>query len=121
MLNVIVLNLGFKIIMNAELKDKLLNLSEEITHLIAGCSNLNSLENIRVNALGKKGSITSYLKDLRDYDDISKREIGSLINEIKNQINQSIFDKALIFKNEKEWFDFLNFMTLFKPMILSEI
>ena len=69
--------------MIAELKDKLLNLSDKFSLLIEKCSDLNSLDEIRVNALGKKGSITSYLKNLKEYDDVSKREIGSLVNEIK--------------------------------------
>ena len=40
------------------------------------------------------------LKDLRDYDDVSKREIGSLVNEIKNKINQEIVVKTQLFKKE---------------------
>jgi len=71
--------------MIAGLKDKILNLSDDISLLIAKSSDLSSLDDIRVNALGKKGSITSHLKDLREYDDISKREIGSLVNQIKNK------------------------------------
>ena len=74
--------------MIAGLKDKILNLSDDISLLIAKSSDLNSLDDIRINALGKKCSITSHLKDLREYDDISKREIGSLVNQIKNKINQ---------------------------------
>jgi phenylalanyl-tRNA synthetase alpha chain len=84
--------------MIAELKDKLLNLSNEILLLISECKNLNSLDEIRINSLGKKGSITYHLKDLKEYDDNSKREIGSLVNEIKNKINQEIVDKTLFFK-----------------------
>ena len=41
--------------MIAELKDKILNLSNDISLLISECPNLNSLEEIRINALGKKG------------------------------------------------------------------
>ena len=86
--------------MIAELKDKISNLSNDITLLISECPNLNSLEEIRINALGKKGSITSYLKDLKAYDDDSKREIGSIINEIKNKINKEIVDRTQFFKKQ---------------------
>ena len=86
--------------MIAELKDKILNLSNDISLLISECPNLNSLEEIRINALGKKGSITSYLKDLRAYDDNSKREIGSIVNEIKNKINKEIVDRTQFFKKQ---------------------
>ena len=86
--------------MIAELKDKILNLSDDISLLISECPNLNSLEEIRINTLGKKGSITSYLKDLRAYDDSSKREIGSIVNEIKNKINKEIVDRTQFFKKQ---------------------
>ena len=36
--------------MIAELKDKILNLSNDISLLISECPNLNSLEEIRINA-----------------------------------------------------------------------
>ena len=83
--------------MISELKAKLLNLSDEITNSISESKNINDIEEIRVNSLGKKGSITSYLKDLRKYDEVSKREIGALINEIKNNINQLIINKKSFF------------------------
>ena len=86
--------------MISELKAKLLNLSDEITNSISEAKNINDIEEIRVNSLGKKGSITSYLKNLREYDEVSKKEIGSLINDIKNKINQLIHNKKSFFKTE---------------------
>jgi len=41
--------------MISELKEKLLKLSDEITNSISLCKDLNDLENIRINSLGKKG------------------------------------------------------------------
>jgi len=56
--------------MISELRDKLLNLSDEISTSISQSNSLNDLEEIRVNSLGKKGLITSYLKNLREYDEV---------------------------------------------------
>jgi phenylalanyl-tRNA synthetase alpha chain len=81
--------------MISELRDKLLNLSDEISTSISQSNSLNDLEEIRVNSLGKKGLITSYLKNLREYDEVSKREIGALVNDLKNKINQLIIAKKL--------------------------
>ena len=64
--------------MISELKAKLLNLSDVITDLISEAKNINEIEEIRVNSLGKKGSITSYLKNLREFDEVSKKEILNL-------------------------------------------
>ena len=86
--------------MISELKAKLLNLSDKITNSISEAKNINDVEEIRVNSLGKKGSITSYLKNLREYNEVSKREIGALVNEIKNKINHLIIDKKSFFKTQ---------------------
>ena len=86
--------------MISELKEKLLNLLDEITNSISEAKNINDVEEIRVNSLGKKGSITSHLKNLREYNEVSKREIGALVNEIKNKINHLIIDKKSFFKTE---------------------
>ena len=63
-------------------------------------SDLKSLDEIRINSLGKKGSITSHLKNLRDYDNDAKRQIGSLVNKIKTNINDLIENKILSFKKD---------------------
>ena len=83
-----------------QLQEKLIKLSDEISELISKASNLKSLDEIRINSLGKKGSITSYLKDLRDYDNDAKRQIGSLVNKIKTNINDLIENKILSFKKD---------------------
>ena len=86
--------------MISELRDKLLHLSDEISTSISQSNSLNNLEEIRVNSLGKKGLITSYLKNLREYDEVSKREIVALVNDLKNKINQLIIDKKAFFKTQ---------------------
>ena len=48
--------------MISELKEDLQNLLNSITISIQNSKSLSELENIRVNSLGKKGSITLYLK-----------------------------------------------------------
>ena len=86
--------------MISELRDKLLNLSDQISTSISESNNINDVEEIRVNSLGKRGLITSYLKNLREYDEVSKREIGALVNDIKNKINQLIIEKKSFFKTQ---------------------
>jgi len=76
--------------MVSELKEDLQNLLNNITISIQNSKSLSELENIRVNSLGKKGSITLYLRALRDYDIETKKEIGAYLNDIKSQINKLI-------------------------------
>ena len=86
--------------MVSELKEDLHNLLNSITISIQNSKSSSELENIRVNSLGKKGSVTLYLRNLRDYDIETKKEIGAYLNGIKNQINKLILDKKNFFKKE---------------------
>jgi len=67
--------------MVSELKEDLHNLLNSITISIQNSKASSELENIRVNSLGKKGSITLYLRNLRDYDLETKKEILSRLLE----------------------------------------
>ena len=78
--------------MISELKENLQNLLNNITISIQNSKSSSELENIRVYSLGKKGSITVYLRNLRDYDLVAKKEIGSYLNDIKDQINKLILE-----------------------------
>ena len=84
--------------MISELKEDLQNLLNSITISIQNSKSSSELENIRVNSLGKKGSITLYLKNIRDYDLETKKEIGAYLNDIKSQINKLILDKKIFLK-----------------------
>ena len=63
--------------MISELKEDLQNLLNSIIISIQNSKSSSELENIRINSLGKKGSITLYLKNIRDYDLEAKKEMVS--------------------------------------------
>ena len=84
--------------MVSELKDDIQNLLNNISTGIHNSKTTSELEKIRINSLGKKGSISLYLKNIRDYDLETKKEIGAYLNDIKNQINKLILDKKNVFK-----------------------
>ena len=86
--------------MTNEIKEKLIKLSEEIADLISCSSDLINLDEIRVLSLGKKGSVTAYLKNLKDYDEDTKKEIGSLVNKVKLNINNLIETKKISFRQD---------------------
>ena len=88
--------------MISELKEDLQNLLHNVQIGIHNSKTTSELENIRVNSLGKKGSITMYLKNLRDYDLETKKEIGAYLNDIKSQINKLILDNQNITNENKE-------------------
>ena len=74
--------------MVSELKEDLQKLLNDISIGISNSKTISELEDIRINSLGKKGSVNLYLRNIRDYDIETKKEIGSYLNIIKNQINK---------------------------------
>ena len=70
--------------------DKLKN---EVLIKIKEASSLDDLENLRVQVLGKKGSITSLMKQLGSLEPDKRREAGQILNSLQKNIIESIDDK----------------------------
>jgi phenylalanyl-tRNA synthetase alpha chain len=66
------------------------SLTRDLLDAIDACSDLASLESVRVGALGKKGRITEQLKLLGQLAPDERREAGALINRAKQQITEAI-------------------------------
>ncbi len=71
-----------------------------------------TLEQFRVNHLGKKGDISLELRKLGAMDPNQRKEIAPLLNGLKGDINQAIsqkkqelFEKALEEQLQQEWLD----------------
>lgn len=52
------------------------------------------LETLRVEFLGKKGSVTGLLKDMKDLSNEEKKSFGQLVNTLKNEITDAIAEKT---------------------------
>ena len=66
------------------------SLTRDLLDAIDACSDLASLESVRVGALGKKGRITEQLKLLGKLAPDERRETGALINRAKQRITEAI-------------------------------
>lgn len=80
--------------------DNLDSLKSSSFELINKCSNLKSLEEIRVKLLGKKGEITSKLQQLGKIEADKRKEFGQAINSIKTQVAKSIEAKKTLLEEE---------------------
>jgi len=85
---------------------------------IKSANNLSELESIRVNLLGKNGSITQEFKKMKTIPNEEKKAFAQKINNLKDEANRLILDKkieleakALKEKLESEKID----VTLFNP------
>ena len=70
--------------------DKLKN---EVLIKIKEANSLDDLENLRVQVLGKKGSITSLMKQLGSLEPDKRREAGQILNSLQKYIIESIDNK----------------------------
>jgi len=70
------------------MKDRILQLQEEISHLTA--QTLEEVEALRIKYLSKKGEISQLFNDFRNVSNEEKREIGQLLNVLKNNAQDKI-------------------------------
>ena len=66
---------------------------DQKTKLVASihsASTLDELEDIRITALGKKGTITGLMKSLGSLDPDKRKEAGQLLNAIKEEVANAI-------------------------------
>ncbi|AHA27730.1 phenylalanine--tRNA ligase subunit alpha [Candidatus Liberibacter americanus] len=70
--------------------DKLKALNCSIIDSIDSASSTDQIDSIRVSALGKKGSITSLLKELKYLDPDLKCSRGAILNRIKDELSKRI-------------------------------
>ncbi|MBT4933173.1 MAG: phenylalanine--tRNA ligase subunit alpha [Rhodospirillaceae bacterium] len=66
------------------------NLRDELMSAIAAAEGTDALEAVRVQALGKKGSITQLMKTLGGMDADARREAGQAINTLKADVAGAI-------------------------------
>lgn len=68
--------------------DKIKSLLDEINNLTA--ANLEEVEALRIKYLSKKGEIPGLMNDFRNVPAEQKREVGQLINELKDKAQEKI-------------------------------
>ena len=75
-----------------------LQLKNEILQKINSSSELNDLDDVRIHFLGKKGTLTSLMKQLGSYEPEKRKEIGQKLNEIQKDVLEAIENKKLVLR-----------------------
>ena len=74
-----------------------MNRINQLTHSVVddidNCSDLKSIENLRIKYFGKNGLITSELKSLSSLEKNEKKEIGQKLNSLKNTFFEKLEEK----------------------------
>ncbi len=83
------------------MNNKVTQLREEFLAKLAAAQTAQETEEIRVDYLGKNGSITGLLKGMKDLSIEEKKDFGQKVNILKNEAAQKITEKLAEIK-EKE-------------------
>jgi phenylalanyl-tRNA synthetase alpha chain len=68
------------------MKDKLESIRHEATEKIASVLDLKALDNVRIEILGKKGSLTALLRGMGQLSEEERPVIGALANQVRSEI-----------------------------------
>ena len=81
--------------------DRLSDLSKQALEDIRNTSTLEALDSVRVQYLGKKGSVSTQLKKLSDLDPNDRPRIGKEVNKLKKLVEYVIANKKNSLNDEK--------------------
>lgn len=85
------------------MKEQLLSIKEATEEKLSVLQTIQSLEDIRISVLGKKGKLTQVLRQMGSLSSDERPVIGALANEIREAIEKSIAEKKNeLLKKERE-------------------
>ncbi len=76
-------------------------LKQQIKEKLAATGNLADLDKIRVEFLGKKGSITALLKNMKNLSNEEKKSFGAEVNKLKGFASQKIDERITEIKKKE--------------------
>ncbi len=74
-------------------RSELESLKREIAEVLSRAQAKEDLDFLKVKYLGKKGILSQYLRELKNYSPEDKRLLGSLLNEIKEELEEALRKK----------------------------
>ena len=100
--------------------EKIIELKKQLEDELSKVVNVAELESVRVSYLGKKGSVTDLLKEMKNLGNDEKKAFGQKVNELKNEVSDKItarMDELKRIELEKE----LNAMPEFDVSLPTEL
>lgn len=83
------------------MEEELIGIKNSAISLLLECDNLDSLEEIKLQFLGRSGRLTTSIKSISRLPEEKRPEIGKLANEVKETIENAISEKAKGLKEGK--------------------
>lgn len=75
------------------MKEKLEQIKADVEGILKNAADLDTLENIRIKYLGKKGELTSVLKGMEKLSKEERPKIGALANEVRAKLEAELDEK----------------------------
>ncbi len=75
------------------MQERLNSLLSSAKHALSDAEEITTLENLRVQYLGKKGELTELLKSVSDLPVDQRPEMGKLVNEVKRELQAFIAER----------------------------
>ncbi len=72
---------------------KTLEVKQNFCDALAKVTNMEELEQLRVEYTGKKGYVTELLKDMKSLSNEEKKTFGQEVNVLKNEVNDKLAEK----------------------------
>ena len=82
------------------MKEQIEQIKQTSIHEIENANDMQTLNEIRVKYLGKKGELTAVLRGMGALSAEERPVIGSLVNVVRDELETKIKEKEEIFKNE---------------------
>ncbi len=76
------------------MSEKINELRQAFSEKLESAVNTQALEEIRIEYLGKKGSVTGLLKSMKDLSNEERKSFGQQVNMLKNEITEAVAKKA---------------------------
>lgn len=88
------------------MREEIISLKNEAIAQTMEVGSISELENLRIIYLGRNGKLTNLIKKLKEVPSDKRKEIGILINDTKNSLNEIITSqKNKLNSSAREWFD----------------
>ena len=72
------------------MKEEIKRLQDEFEAALQKAKSSDTVEKLRISYLGKKGAVTSLLKGMKSLSHEEKKDMGQLINQLKNTVDEKI-------------------------------
>ena len=83
------------------MKEEIAKLKETSIEEIKRCDKQEELNNLKIKYLGKKGELTKILRKMGSLSPEERPAVGSLVNEIRDELNNLIEEKEKEFKKQE--------------------